>query len=158
MDLPTLVKHDEITPKTDRSTGRAEDLLPLLQKYQNEFGYIPQEAVSAIAKALKVSENRIYGVASFYTQFRFQKPGEKCIRVCLGTACHVQGGEKLSRELQAKLGVRPGETSADGRYEYHEVACLGCCAQAAVVEVEGKIYGKMTADQIGKVLDEDEEL
>jgi NADH:ubiquinone oxidoreductase subunit E len=158
MDLTTVEQQEELIIEPDGMPGQPEDLLPLLQHYQKKYGYISEESVRRISLALRISENQIYGVASFYSQFRFQKPGEISVRVCLGTACHVQGGDKLSKEIQKNLGVRPGETTPDHRYEFHEVACLGCCAQASVLEINGRIYGKMTPDQIGKVLKEHDEL
>lgn len=127
-------------------------LVPMLQQIQQTEGYISQEAVRRLAGLLKVSEAHIFGVASFYTQFRFVKPGDTLIRVCLGTACHVQEGAHLSEEIQTLLGIAPGETTPDGRFEFQQVACLGCCAQAPLVEINGKIYGKMTPDKLRTVL------
>jgi NADH-quinone oxidoreductase subunit E len=133
-------------------SGKPEELIPLLQTFQKTYGYISEENVGQIAHFLKVSESHIYGVASFYSQFQFKKPGDNTIRVCLGTACHVQGGEQLSQEVQKTLGLAPGETTPDRRFDLHEVACLGCCALAAVVEINGKIYSKMTPDKLRDVL------
>ena len=133
-------------------TQEPGELIPLLQHFQQKYGYISQENVSEIANFLKVSENYIYGVASFYAQFRFRKPGDHTIRVCLGTACHVQGGGRLAEEVHKKLGLRTGQVTPDQRFEYEEVACLGCCAQASVLEVDGKIYAKMTPDRFDEVL------
>lgn len=127
-------------------------LIPILQYCQSNNGYISREAVRQISDFLGVSEAQIYGVASFYTQFRFEKPGDHQVRICLGTACHVQGGELLSQEIQSILGIKPGEISPDNKFEFHEVACLGCCAQAPVVEIDGRIYGKMTRKKLQKVL------
>ena len=127
-------------------------LISILQYCQNRSGYISREAVRQIADYLGISEAHVYGVASFYTQFRFEKPGDHQIRICLGTACHVQGGEILSEEIQKIIGIGPGEISQDHKFEFHEVACLGCCAQAPVVEVDGRIYGKMTRAKLQKVL------
>jgi NADH-quinone oxidoreductase subunit E len=138
--------------------GRPDELIALLQFFQRKQGYISSESVAQIAQFLRMSESHIFGVASFYTQFRFEKPGEHTIRVCLGTACHVQGGEQLSQEIQKILGVLPGETTPDQRFDLQEVACLGCCAQAPVVEIDGKIYGKMTTDQLRTTLKEYENI
>jgi NADH-quinone oxidoreductase subunit E len=139
-------------------SSRPAELISLLQHYQRNDGYISPENVRQIAGFLKVSEAHIYGVASFYTQFRFTKPGDIKIRVCLGTACHVQSGEQLSQEIQKMLGIRPGEITPDHRFDFQEVACLGCCAQAPVVELNGKIYGKMTPEKLRKVFEDHEEL
>jgi NADH-quinone oxidoreductase subunit E len=134
-------------------SGSPDELIALLQLYQKTYGYISEQGIRQIAGFLKVSEAHIYGVASFYAQFRFMKPGEHTIRVCLGTACHVQGGEHLSHEIQNILGIGPGEVTPDHRFDFQEVACLGCCAQAPVVEIDGKFYGKMTPDHLRKVLE-----
>ncbi len=133
-------------------SGEPNQLISILQHCQNDNGYVSREAVKQIANFLGISEAHIYGVASFYTQFRFEKPGDHQIRICLGTACHVQGGELLSQEIQSIIGIRPGEISPDNKFEFHEVACLGCCAQAPVVEIDGRVYGKMTRKRLQKVL------
>ena len=140
----------------DGFSGKPEELISLLQSCQKEYGYISEENVRQIARFLKVSESHIFGVASFYTQFQFEKPGENTIRVCLGTACHVQGGDQLSQEIQKTLGIGPGKTTPDHRFDFHEVACLGCCALAAVVEINGKVYAKMTPDKLRDVLKDHE--
>ncbi|HPC05553.1 MAG TPA: NAD(P)H-dependent oxidoreductase subunit E [Anaerolineaceae bacterium] len=135
-------------------TGNLEELIPLLQYYQETHGYISPEGVEAIAGFLGISEARVYTVASFYAQFRFKKPGVNHVCVCLGTACHVQGGVELASEVHEHFHIRNGETTSDGQFDFKEVACLGCCAQAAVVEVNGKIYAKMNRDKLRKVLKE----
>jgi NADH-quinone oxidoreductase subunit E len=133
-----------------------QQLIALLQYIQGRNGYISRDAVLQIADYLGVAEAHIYGVASFYTQFRFEKPGEHQVRVCMGTACHVQGGKILSEEISDIIGIQPGEISADQKYEFHEVACLGCCAQAPVVEIDGRIHGKMSRKKLKKVLKNNE--
>lgn len=132
--------------------GRKSDLIPLLQHFQREQGYISQECVREIARFLRVSENHIFGVASFYAQFTFRKPGKNRIRVCKGTACHVQGSQLLSEEVHDRLGLMSGEVTPDGRFDYQEVDCLGCCAQAAVVDINGRIFARMTTDKLAKRL------
>ncbi len=158
MDHGLISEHNEQTLTQNSSSGKPDELIPLLQLYQKKFGFISEENVREIADCLKISETHIYGVASFYSQFRFRKPGDHTIRVCLGTACHVQGGQQLSQEVQKKLGIKPGETTPNHHFDYQEVACLGCCAQASVVEINGKIFGKMTPDQLIKVLEDYEKL
>jgi NADH-quinone oxidoreductase subunit E len=139
----------------DDFSGKPDELIAMLQLCQNRHGYISEEDVRQIALFIKVSETHIYGVASFYAQFRFQKPGEKLIRVCMGTACHVQGGEQLSQEVQKQMGIKPGQATSDSRFDFQEIACLGCCAQAPVVEIDGRIYGKMDPEELRKVLHEE---
>lgn len=129
-------------------------LIPVLQYCQSQRGYISREDVMQIAEYLGIAEAHVYGVASFYTQFRFEKPGDHQVRICLGTACHVQGGKTLSDEIQKIVGIGPGEISEDHSYEFHEVACLGCCAQAPVVELDGRIHGKVTRKKLNQILEE----
>lgn len=145
-------------PAFDGFSGSPDELITLLQQHQKRYSYLSPQSVREIARFLKVSETHVYSVASFYTQFRFNPPGKHTVRVCLGTACHVQGGEQLSEEIQTILGVRAGETTPDGSFDFQEVACLGCCAQAPVVEIDGKIYGKMTREAVRETLVTNEKL
>ncbi len=147
-----LILTDEQTLVFEGFKGKPDELIPLLQTIQKQYGYISKESVRQAALFLKVSENTIYGVVSFYAQFHTQPPGKNSVRVCQGTACHVQGGEQLSDEVEKRLRIHAGETSPDGKFDFQEVACLGCCAQASVVEINGRIYGKMTPDQLEQVL------
>jgi NADH-quinone oxidoreductase subunit E len=134
--------------------GRSDVLISLLQHFQSRYGYLSSASIRLIATFLKISESRVYGVASFYAQFKFEKPGDIKVRVCQGTACHVNGGQQLSDEIKSTLGIKPGEITPDHRYEFEEVACLGCCAQAPVVEIDGKINGKLTPEQLKNIIHE----
>ena len=158
MGMDLLKNNDQPVPDFTGFSGKPGDLIPLLQRIHHQNGFISPEAVHQIAQFLKISEANIYGVASFYSQFRFEKPGKNTIRVCVGTACHVQGGRQLSEEIQKCLGIQPGETTSDQRFDFQEVACLGCCAQASVVELNGKILGKMTPEQLRQVIHEHKEI
>jgi len=133
--------------------GQEGDLIPILQKTQEKVGFIPKAAVRRISRFLKISENQIYGVASFYSQFRFTAPGRNSIKVCLGTACHVKGGQILCEAVERELDLRPGQTTADGRYDLERVACLGCCALAPVVQINDDIYSRMTVIRLKEILD-----
>lgn len=133
--------------------GEEGDLIPILQKVQERFGYISQEAVERISRFLKISENQIFGVASFYSQFRFDAPGRNSIRVCLGTACHVRGGQILCEAVERELEIIPGQTTTDGRFDLERVACLGCCALAPVIQVNDDIYSRMTVIRLKEILD-----
>lgn len=133
--------------------GNSEELIPLLQYYQKKHGYISEEGAEKIALFLGISVAKVFTVASFFTQFKFHKPGKNHLRVCLGTACHVQGSGEISQEAQELLKIHPNETRVDESFDLEEVACLGCCAQAAVVELNGKIYAKMSRDKLRKVLE-----
>jgi NADH-quinone oxidoreductase subunit E len=153
-----VMERDEHAAIFEGFSGKPDELIPLLQTIQKKFGYISQDSICRVARFIKLSENTIYGVASFYSQFRFHPPGKNQVRVCLGTACHVQGGKQLSEEIEKNLGIQPGETTPDGRFDFEEVACLGCCAQAPVVEINGRVYGKMTSAQLAQVLKDYEPL
>ncbi len=132
--------------------GEEGDLIPILQKVQETFGYISEESVAHISRFLKLSENLIYGVASFYAQFRFTEPGRNSIKVCQGTACHVRGGRSLHAAVEKELGIRPGETTEDMRFDFERVACLGCCALAPVVRINDDVYSRMTTIRMKKTL------
>ena len=134
--------------------GEREDLIPVLQRVQEQDGYLRQDAIRRISRWMKISENEIYGVATFYAQFRFHPPGEHHIKICLGTACHVKGGEQILAMAQQRLNIKPGETTANRKYDLDRVACLGCCALAPVVAFDDKIHSQMSVLKIQKILDE----
>lgn len=137
-------------------TGEPADLIPVLQRVQKADGYVCADAVRRISRWLKVSENEIYGVTTFYAQFRFSPPGRHHIKACLGTACHVQGGEQMLDVLERRLEIRPGETTADGEYDLERVACLGCCALAPVVMIDDRTFSRMSVLKLQRLLDERE--
>lgn len=134
--------------------GEREELIPILQKAQELYGYLNPQAIRSISQWLKISENEIFGVATFYAQFRFHPPGQHHIKICLGTACHVKGGEQILTAIEQRLGIKTGETTADGKYDLDRVACLGCCALAPVVAFDENIHSQMSVLKIQKILDE----
>jgi NADH-quinone oxidoreductase subunit E len=138
-------------------SGRPPDLIPVLQRVQAVHGYLSKDSIRAISRWLKISENEIYGVASFFAQFRFTRPGERTIKVCLGTACHVQGGEQILEVFKRRLGVRPGEATPDGKYQLERVACIGCCALAPVLTIDETIYAQTSVLKVQELLDKREQ-
>ena len=128
---------------SDRNRGRRKDLVPLLQQVQETEGYLSPKSIRLISRKLKITENEIYGVATFYTQFRFRPPGKYNIKVCLGTACHVGGGQNFIEVMRTDKNLGHGETTPDGKFSLERVACLGCCALAPVVVVNQEIHGRM---------------
>jgi NADH-quinone oxidoreductase subunit E len=134
--------------------GEREELIAILQRSQGVMGYLSPDAIRQIARWLKVSENEVFGVATFYAHFRLHPPGEHHIRVCLGTACHVKGGKQILDTATRRLKIKTGETTADGRYDLERVACLGCCALAPVVTMDDKTYGLVTVLRMEKLLDD----
>jgi NADH-quinone oxidoreductase subunit E len=132
--------------------GVKGNVIPLLQKTQEIYGYLPQEAMRRIAGVTSRSPAEIYGVATFYAQFRFTPMGKHVMKVCHGTACHVQGADSLDTVVESRLGVAPGNTTADGNFTVERVACLGCCSLAPVVMIDGEVYGRLTGDKLGKIV------
>lgn len=133
-----------------------ENLIPLLQEIQERFHYLAPEAVRAVAGHLELSENDVYGVATFYAQFRFVPPGLHHIRVCEGTACHVRGSDRIVEAISRATGIKPGQTSEDGRYSLERVACFGSCALAPVVVLDDQVYGRMTAAKTSKLIEDEQ--
>ena len=109
--------------------------------------------MAEISSYLGISENDIYSVASFYAQFRFQRPGDHTIKVCLGTACHVRGGERIADSVERELGIKPGETTEDFKFSMERVACFGCCALAPVLVVDEDVYSRVTPVKVKEILD-----
>lgn len=130
------------------------NLIQILQDVQRTDGYISGEAVDHIAKYLWISRSEIFGVASFYSQFKFYPPGRHSIKICLGTACHVQGGDFLLHALKSEIGISPNETTEDGRFDLERVACLGCCALAPVVMIDDVIFSNMSVIKLKETLNQ----
>ena len=136
--------------------GERGDLIPVLQRVQELNGYLARDAIREISRWFRISENEIFGIATFYAQFRFHPPGRHHIKICLGTACHVKGGEQILLTTQKRLDVEVGKTTADGEYDLERVACLGCCALAPVVSFDSKILSQMSVLKVQRILDERE--
>lgn len=124
----------------------------MLQSAQAALGYLPRDAIQAIARHVRAAPAVVEGVASFYAQFRFQKPGRHRVTVCGGTACYVRGSGKLMADLQENLRVVPGGTTADGAVTLESVACFGACALAPVVVVDGTVNGRVSAASLKALL------
>jgi len=133
--------------------GRQGILIPALQAVQTKFGYLPEAAMEEIGQVADMSPNAVYGVASFYSQFRFVKPGEHMIKVCLGTACHVRGAMGIVDALERDVGIEPGKTTPDGKFSMEEVRCFGACALAPVMVVDEEVFGSVTAAKTKEILD-----
>jgi NADH-quinone oxidoreductase subunit E len=134
-------------------TKSRENLIPILQEIQKEEKYLSPEAISEVSRFLDISKNEIYSISTFYAQFRFTKPGDHIIKVCLGTACHVRGGVDILESIERKLNIQSGETTKDGKFSLERVACVGCCALAPVVVVDKDVHSKMTTKKTATFLD-----
>jgi len=136
----------------DGYSRERKNLIPVLQKVQEKLGYLSGEAIAEIARFLRLSENDIYGVASFYAQFRFQRPGEHTLKICMGTACHVRGGPRIMEAVERELDVKSGQTTVDYKFSLERVACFGSCALAPVMVVDKTVYGRMTTAKAREVI------
>ncbi len=123
-------------------------LIPLLQKVQHILSYLPAQAICQVAQHLGLSPSEVYGVATFYNQFRFNPPGRNPVRVCLGTACHVKGGDIILEHFERKLEIQEGQTTTDREFSIDRVACVGCCALAPVALVGETLHGHMMTSKV----------
>src|SRR5512139_323567 len=128
--------------------GHRGNLIPILQAIQKKHSYLSGAAMKMVAKHLGIPPGEVYGVATFYNQFRFQPPGRHRIKVCLGTACHVAGGEIILENFERKLGIKDGETTVDREYSVERVVCVGCCALAPVALVDDDVLGRMLPSKV----------
>ena len=147
-----MLMNSEIKKIVKQFKSKKGALISILQEVQKKYGYLSSDAISAVAEELKISENVIYGVATFYTQFKFTKPGKHQVKVCLGTACHVRGGHGLMETVERQLDIKHGETTKDSQFSLERVACMGCCALAPVMVVDDDIYGKITSTKVKNIL------
>jgi NADH-quinone oxidoreductase subunit E len=129
-----------------------KNLIPLLQEVQRSLGYLSKKAMQEIASFLDVAEVEVWGVATFYNQFRFVPLGKHHTMVCMGTACHLAGGKLILEALERELEIRVGETAKDGNFSLERVACIGCCMLAPVTVIGNKIYPKMTPFKVEEAL------
>lgn len=138
----------------DEFNGRTGILIPMLQKAQEIYGYLPPEVLKRISEKTGIPLSQIYGVATFYSQFYLTRRGKHIIRQCDGTACHVRGAGKIVDAIQNELGVQPGETSADYQYTFEVVYCLGACGLAPVAVVDDKVVGRLVPEKMVQILKE----
>ena len=132
--------------------GKKEELIPILQQVQSEFGYLPEKAMLEIAKFTRVPESKVYAVATFYAQFRFTPIGKKHIMVCRGTSCHVRGAPRILEEIEKRLGIKEGGTTPDMEYSLETVACIGACGLSPCIMVNKEVQAKMTPKKIAKLI------
>ncbi len=128
--------------------GTKGAIMPVLQKAQDIYGYLPVEVMDIIAKGLEVPMEELYGVASFYSQFALNPKGDVTIAVCLGTACYVKGSGDLINKISEIIGIEAGETSSDGKWSLDATRCIGACGLAPVLTVNDEVYGRLTVDDI----------
>jgi len=142
---------DDIVHKHNVEPGA---VIPILQEIQNAYGYVPPVAIQRIAENMNISASEIFGIVTFYAQFRLQPLGKHLIKVCHGTACHLCGAEMVAEVLSQAVGAKEGETSQDGMFTVERVACLGCCSLAPCIMIDSETHGRLTPEAIGKIVNE----
>lgn len=142
-------KLEEVLAKYREQRGA---LIPVLQATQEIYGYLPREAVSRVARELRIPVSKVFGVATFYAQFHLTPRGRNIIRVCQGTACHVRGGAKILEAVQEELKIGPGGTTPDLRFTLEPVACLGCCGLAPVMMINEDTHGRLVKSKLPSIL------
>jgi NADH-quinone oxidoreductase subunit E len=146
---PKQIKLDEVIIKYRDENG---PLIPILQEAQEVYGYLPSDVLKHISKATRLPLAKIYGVVTFYSQFRLAPVGRNLINVCLGTACHVRGGARILDTIEKTLKIKDGATSDDERYTLEIVACIGACGLAPVMSVNGQVYGRLEPESVVEIL------
>ena len=152
---------EELAPVMEEYAKTPGSLITILQKVQEIYGYLPAEAIGYVSEATGIAEAKIYGVVTFYAQFRLTPIGKYLIMLCKGTACHVNGADRIEEAIQEHLGIGDGETTADGLFTLNNVACLGCCSLAPVMMVKSaegeETYGNLSKETVKEILRELEE-
>ena len=143
----------ELTKKIDLIKNMRGALIPCLQEAQAIYGYLCPEIMELIANKLKITTERVYEVASFYSQFKLQKIGLHRVSVCLGTACYVKGADEVMKEVQKVLAIEEGGTTQDGFYSLDSVRCVGCCSLAPLMLIDDKLYAKVVPSQVKDILE-----
>ena len=132
--------------------GEKGALMPILQKAQGIYGYLPIEVQKIIAEQMDIPLEEVYGVVSFYSQFTLNPKGKYAISVCLGTACYVKGSQTILDKLSEKLGIKPGGITSDGKFSLEATRCLGACGLAPAMVINGEVYGKLKAEDLDRIL------
>ncbi len=152
--MQTPVDLTLIDPLIEKYKGKKGNMIPILQGTQGVYGYLPAESFIKISELTGLKLSEMYGVATFYTQFRLNPVGKHIVKVCHGTACHVQNATALSEAVEDALGIKDGETTEDRLFTLESVACLGCCSLAPVMMIGDETYAKLTGNQAVKIVKE----
>ena len=149
----TMDKYAALQQVIDELKNEPGALMPIMQRAQDIFGYLPEDVQNIIAKGLDIPVSDVYGVATFYAQFNLEPKGKYIISVCLGTACYVKGAQLVLDELEKVLGVPAGSTTPDGLFTLNATRCLGACGLAPVIMVNDDVYGRLTPDQVAGIIE-----
>ena len=138
----------------ERFAGDQENLIMILQAINNEYNFLPRPALDYVSTKLDVPLSQIYGIATFYSMFSLEPRGKNIITICLGTACHVRGGERIKERLESHLGIHAGDTTEDMRFTLETVRCIGCCSLGPVVTINEKVYARTDSEKTLKTVDQ----
>ena len=150
--IVTAAREEDFSYRLWRYDGAPGELIPLLQSAQDHFGYIPRRAISYISSVTGIPESEVYGVITFYSQFRLRPMGKYVIRACAGTACHVSGSRMIIETIEDELGIEVGGTTEDGLFTLNTVACIGCCSLAPVIMINEETHGRLAPASVRKLL------
>jgi len=148
-EKPSFVVIDAIVHKHNVQPGA---VIPVLHEIQDAYGYVPPVAIQRMAEHMGIPASEIFGIVTFYAQFRLQPLGKNLLKVCHGTACHLSGAERIAHALAQVVGAKEGETSQDDMFTVERVACLGCCSLAPCIMLNGEVHGRLTPEVISKVV------
>ena len=151
------MNHPQLSPEIHALLGRyahasRDALIPILQHVQEKHGYVSADAIRQIGSHLQLPSSKVYGVATFYNQFRFQPQGRFHVQVCRGTACHVKGSAAVLDAIKRELKIEPGQTSRDGLFSLEVVACIGACGLAPVINISGEFHAGVTTKKVREIL------
>ena len=153
--IETQVDYVELDTIIDDEFGNnPENLIMILQAIQRKYNYLPQPALTYLSAKIGIPYSKIYGVATFYSTFSLQPRGRNIVSICLGTACHVRGGERVRERIQDNLKIGDGQTTEDQRFTLESVRCIGCCSLGPVVKINEDMHGRISSDDVDRILDQ----
>ena len=152
VDLEELKVLDAIAGELPAVSRDVHQLIPVLQQIQQVHGYLPRDSMKMVAAHFEITAAKVFGIATFYNQFRFNPPGRHPIKVCLGTACHVRGGREVAEELERQLQIKPGQTTTDNEFTLETVNCLGACALGPIVVLDGRYFSKVSPARVKQII------
>ncbi len=138
----------------DEFDGDKENLIMILQAIQRQYNYLPKPALSYLSEKIGTPYSQIYGVATFYSTFSLEPRGRNIVSICLGTACHVRGGERVRERLEETLGIKDGQTTGDKRFTLESVRCIGCCSLGPVIKINEDMHGRIASDEVKTTLEQ----
>jgi len=153
-DQTTAIDYQELDGIIEEFDNDRENLIMILQAIQRHFNYLPRATISYLAEKIGVPYSKIYGVATFYSTFSLAPRGRNIISICLGTACHVRGGERVKEKIEDSLSISDGETTGDMRFTLESVRCIGCCSLGPVVKINEDMHGRIASDDVDNILEQ----